>query len=1701
MRLTFTLLISFFISAALIAQPANDICEDAIQINIGDCGIYDNVAANTDVGNVNFNPIGLTCPMAENEVWFYFIPSNPPTSLQLSVTGVADGGNPAMVQPRITLIRGECLEFEAADCVEAAAGSDFASMNIDETTLIPGIPYYILVSDWSATAASNEGSFELCLEEYEPPSVIDNITVTDCDGTIFDTGGETGDYGPNENFVFTITPAAFNQCIVANVNFYDIENFSDQLNFYNGTGTNAPLLGSISGVGANFEVQASSGSLTIEFLSDGSVQNGGFEISWQCTPDECTVLSPIDVDPNVTVDDLVDALSSPQVIVENPILNCPDGAYGVFNSPGNTQLENMGIPNGIILSSGLAEDAENPEFFFASTGFNAPGDADLDALSNVASNDACVLEFDVYAATDELLFNYVFGSEEYPNFVGTDFNDIFAFFISGPGLAPNTNIAVLSNGTPVEINTVNDQAPFDPVTGDVIYNDNAGGASLPYGGYTSVLTARADVIPCNYYHLKLAIADRSDDIYDSSVFIADLQAGLPELELVFQINSSSGDNILVEGCSNGDYINAILDNPDTEDITYYITVNGDIDENADLVTPLPDSLIAVAGQTTEIQIPIEPVMDGIPEGVESFGIQVFSVFECDTVVYDSVSVLIYDDIDIEPSQDTFFVCSGTDVQLEVSGATDYTWTWPIPGELDNPNLPNPVLSPSQSGYIYVDGIISANTNCVDTDSAYIQIIDPTITTSTPAPVICEGESAALMVTTNTNNTGISWDPVGGLSCTDCPNPTASPDVTTTYTATVSAGGCSSSIDVIVTVDPLAIPPIIPDTEICEGESITLAGPPTGLGVGTTTYMWTPNDGSLDDPTSPTPTATPSQQTTYTVVSTSGNGVCVNTQSVTIDVFPASIDILGLETITQCNDALAPVTFTTTSIVDPSLIQWTDSNGNDLGNGGSITVNPSSSTTYTATIQSGACINSDQATIQIDSLPDFDLDVIVPTQGISVTNPDTVDICSDPDELFFVSNVYNAALYPELTHEWLANGIPLTPPQEGANLVDTLPLSTTTYYLVSQNGACSSIDSFVMDVNTPPDFSITPTSANICAGESVQLEAMGSANFTWTPDDGSLSATDIANPIATPTQTTEYTAFAELNGCQVGISTIITVSETPSLNLGGDQIICGGTQTTIGDPNYDPSYTYQWSPAGSIVSGDGTGNPTVAPAMTTTYSVTITNGPCETIETVTINVTTDLPLDIAGDINLCTGESTSLFANTQGAVFWFDDMGNQIGAGAQLDVTPAVTTTYTATATDGNCTNTQTVTVTVANTPIITISDDQDICAGESATISATTSLGALTWEPANEFADPTQGTQTVSPDGTTTYTAVADNNGCVVQDEVTINVTQNPIFSVADDRTICLGESVIIGGVEDPGTTYSWTASPADPSLTTPNSGTPEVSPTQTTTYTLTATNGACTVTETVTLDVTAVTLTANDVTTCAWEDVVLTASADSPGGAFSWTDWQGNELGTGESITVNPGETTSYLVSYDLNGCYYSQLVTVNVPESFNLGIDVLPATEVASGTEVTLTATGTENAPAGTTYAWTDEFGNAIGTGDTATHTPNQTTTYVLTATTPDGCTVVVRVVVVVSFQETRIPNVFTPSGDDLNDTFYPVIGLNVTVVEFRVFDRWGELVHDNPGTAWDGTLNGKKLPSDVYVYTARIIDANGEETTYKGSVTLLR
>ena len=226
---------------------------------------------------------------------------------------------------------------------------------------------------------------------------------------------------------------------------------------------------------------------------------------------------------------------------------------------------------------------------------------------NVSSvNDLCVVEFDFEAGGDSISFNYVFGSDEYLTYVNTQYNDIFAFFLSGPGLSgpyaapagyPDgaINIAEIpdTDGWPITISSVNN------VTNPQFYVDNPGQTGICTNGYTTTFTAKAAVQCGETYHIKLAIADGSDTALESFVVLEAGSFSSGSIDLVADAVSVDGaDNLdefyqsMVDGIGNtlsyegqndfplGDWVDWKVDSTSTDDFEWEINPGDFIEVDA-----------------------------------------------------------------------------------------------------------------------------------------------------------------------------------------------------------------------------------------------------------------------------------------------------------------------------------------------------------------------------------------------------------------------------------------------------------------------------------------------------------------------------------------------------------------------------------------------------------------------------------------------------------------------------------------------------------------------------------------------------------------------------------------------------------------------------------------------------------------------------------------------------------------------------------------------------------------------------------------------------------------------------------------------------------------------------------------------------------------------------------------------------------------
>lgn len=429
---------------------------------------------------------------------------------------------------------------------------------------------------------------------------------------------------------------------------------------------------------------------------------------------------------------LVDYLLGQGVSVSNISLRADARGTGIFKNLGGNAI---GIDSGIVLTNGRAKTEGNlwgvdgnglvpahggpPSAFASLMQFplaTPSGDRDLERLIGVGENethDACVLEFDFVPLGDTVKFNYVFSSEEYPDFTCSEFNDAFAFFISGPGIVGLQNIALIpGSSAPVTINNISDD--LNCALFPQYYVNNFTNTFFTHNGHTTIFTAISKVEPCQTYHLKLVIADVSDGILDSGVFLEakSLSSNAVTLQNTTQVDQQN-NSYLVEGCATGSFK---VKRPRAEASPLPVTLSytGTATNGVDML-PLP-GIVTIPSNQTEVTVNVVPIIDNMPEGIET--IKIFALAGCGTIPTDSTVIQIrdYDTLGITP--DTISLCKNSTVVLTASpGYSQYTWD-PNP-TLSNLNIRTPVAAPTAPFTTYY--CTATEGTCHGRDSSWVMV--------------------------------------------------------------------------------------------------------------------------------------------------------------------------------------------------------------------------------------------------------------------------------------------------------------------------------------------------------------------------------------------------------------------------------------------------------------------------------------------------------------------------------------------------------------------------------------------------------------------------------------------------------------------------------------------------------------------------------------------------------------------------------------------------------------------------------------------------------------------------------------------------------------------------------------------------------------------------------------------------------------------
>lgn len=590
----------------------------------------------------------------------------------------------------------------------------------------------------------------------------------------------------------------------------------------------------------------------------------------------------------------VNSTLSPQQVVQTVLLG-PGVTASNFSFAGDpTQLGtfscngcSIGMPYGVILASGDINAAIGPNNDGSLTlggGNTGVGDPDLDLLiAPNPTNDRAVLEFDFVPTGDSLRFNFIFASEEYLEWAGSQFEDAFGFFLSGPGLSGGftnaaINLAVVpGTAIPITINTVND------VINSAYYIDNGDGITPPYNvnatyvqydGFTTTLVAEALVTCGETYHIKLAIADGFDTNFDCAVFLEAGSFQSNAVSLSTQIDAGGQDSTIYEGCGQATlFLTRAGDLSQQEDVLF--NTGGVAIEGTDY-NNVPNTFTFLPGEDS-LLVSINANLDALTEGPELVELIAIANGNCGV---DSTFLYFYIDdappINLVMSSDTTLPCNdsvfvsgvatggfgtlGLDWDQTIADGTTGAWVAP-------PATTTYTLTVTDD--CGVQTVVGDVTVTVPVPDPLLVFIDPDTT------VFCPESPVDLNTTTSGGTAPYFFLWTGGLGT--APAASVAPPTTQSWTLTVT-DNCglvaTDDVTVVVQYDTIAVVTSA-DTSICRGDTAFLSSL-ASLGTGAYAFVW--NNGVVG-PTNP---IAPSGNGTYTVTATDECGIS-SSDDVTVGV--------------------------------------------------------------------------------------------------------------------------------------------------------------------------------------------------------------------------------------------------------------------------------------------------------------------------------------------------------------------------------------------------------------------------------------------------------------------------------------------------------------------------------------------------------------------------------------------------------------------------------------------------------------------------------------------------------------------------------------------------------------------------------------------------------------------------------------------------
>ncbi len=1065
------------------------------------------------------------------------------------------------------------------------------------------------------------------------------------------------------------------------------------------------------------------------------------------------------------------------------------------------------------------------------------------------------------------------------------------------------------------------------------------------------------------------------------------------------------------------------------------------------------------------------------------------------------------------------ICQNTPTGLNPNGNAAYQYTWFPTAGLNLSNPQNPIATLANNTTFKVT-VVDPVTGCQAEKEVVVNVRKIAGFAASADTTLCASVAITIRATAGTG-VNIRWVDAGGNALGSGTSISVTPKIgTNQYIAVASDEVCFARDTVNVRVQDFKPGDLTSPQDIC-------ANTPTGInpnGNAAYRYTWSPATGlNLSNPQNPIATLTSS--ITYKVTVLDAASGCSVTKDVVVNVrtlgaFAASADT------TLCSPSsitLRATAGTTTSI------RWVDGAGNTLGTGTRLTVTPKiGANQYIAIASDGVCSGRDTVNVRVQDFKPGDL-----------TSPQ--DICANTPTGI---NPNGNAAYQ---YTWSpTTGLNLANPQ---NPIATLASSTTFKVTVTDSATgCRLEKNVTVNVSTLGGFN-AGRDTTLCQAATITLKVTTASGVTvrWVDPAGVALGTGVRLQVTPRPGANQYIAIGTDGVCTLRDTVNVKLENFKPGDLASPQEVCIDSPTAL-NPNGNPAYRYTWTPTTGLNLSNPF-NPIVQVLVNTTYKVTVTDPAtgCTLSKDILVTVRQPTTVVASPDTTLCAPGQINLRATSSraGVITWYRDrnLTQVIGTGNRITV-PGVAgknVFYAAIrdtsdvcykagkggignpgggsgGTGGGGTSLNGVPGDSAVVNIIDITKvgppaDLTVCRNVATPLNPNANPNfTYQWAPPTGLSSTTTGNPSVTTSTDVTYTVtITSNNGLCTTVQIVRVKPAAPINPDAGrDTLLCSLNPFTLIGKGTGATRFEWSLNRNfNPTL---GQGSPfQITPTAGSRfYYLRVTNATgCPEIDSIKINTVPVQATIPAILTACvpGEEIPVDVVNNDPTQTLRYA-WTPVNL-----ILSNPAVGPRAIVKGEDNGkiqvlltnqvgCQTTLSSTINIVDLANKVKFTLDKGTIKVGESAKVTVSGCTNC----TFEWTPTTGVSDPRSGSPTLSPTKTAEYRVKVTS-GKCMAefTVKVVVETPCAEPYIfvPNSFTPNGDGQND-YFRVRGQDITSFEFVVYNRWGQQMYrstDPNDLGWDGTFQGKALPSDVYGYYVVIQCKDGTFFRKQGNVTLFR